>query len=262
MLNLLSAGIEDLISDNQESKHVVAYENRMSLKDELVSCIEKCKSIADIETPKIVAQAMLESGFVSMTDRSFSFDQLISYLYGAKIVNSLVAFMSAFHWLESNGFTNEDNSYNSYGDNYFHVLKFDLKPSIEDQKTHEIVKNCLRLLRANHEKNSTDSVYKGFRRILSIKTQSCSYSFMVQDCIFTGSPRIVVFIKHDHDMYKQMLLSEFDFENDNGWSAYNLDIKNRIITTCEIRSCETKPVFISQEIDRVLFYLNSIMETI
>lgn len=203
------------------------------------------------ESLKIITQAFFDCGLISKSDECLNLDQIITYVYGVKITNSLSSFYSLFNWLEANNYTvASQNSFNAGGDNLLMSCKNMIKPSSTRHND-----DCASVSNSSKINDSALS-QKFIRKTIVIKSQVSTFAAIVTEDEQTQQIESVRFVRAETKI-KELAMLEFNISNNYNWSAYNLESLDRVITTLDVKSVTANPVFIPKEIEHVIFCIKS-----
>ena len=213
--NLVNASIETLIEPPIcNEKYLERSILGNSISDAMVTAITPAIN-EHSNNYRAVVQGLFESGYLSVSDRDFSFDQLLKYSLGVKMHHALDAFNELFDMLVGGGYTDprsRDTEYNSSGDNYYSAMTFG-----------------------------------GQRKVIFVENQSPSWVYVLEHEIHTGKPKDLYMIRlkseyDDPDKIQAVIDMEADFtdRSDHQFSAYDRKQVHRIIARLDIMhmSCE------------------------
>ncbi len=197
------------------NKHHI--ESTLNLEGALIEAKDGCRSPKEIVA--VVAQALLNTGVLSLGERDYGSEQLFKYVYGAKIANKLGELRSLHKALTKNGFDTLEQGYNSQSDNYFAAKSY----------------TC-----------SKESFRSGATRtaaidVILMQTQSFTFAVVMTQSFYDDEVGKLELVKLGDSNLSSEHLNEFlslaasdKLTNDNKWTVLNDSVDYGVVATVEL----------------------------
>lgn len=259
--DLITAGIEELC-DLENPEYLDRARIGNAYKNALLPGMTAMAGDKKNCAYRAMVQALFESGYLSRAESDFNLEQLLNHIYGVKMHESIATFERLFDALMEMGHTEHtsERAYNPSGDNYYSAMKFQIKPTVEDVKTRDIVNEMFPKNHTEPEAWRSDI----YRKVIVIENQSPTFAVVLDHCIYTGKPTEMHFVllKQDYNSVNPLdkfINDEFNFKGRWDLNSYANRSKGKphIIATLDIRMMEAKPIYMPAQIDQVLFNIYS-----
>ena len=235
--NLVNASMETLI--NVEG---LGYGEQSRIGNEISDAMVKAITPAigeHSDNYRAVVQGLFESGYLSVTEADFSFDQLLAYALGVKMYHALDAFNELFDKLVSGGYIDprdHETTYNPSGDNYYSAMTFGVKPDEDDVwAAREATQDA-----SNDEQIALELWARGIqRKVIFVENQSPCWCYVLDHSIHTGEPQKLHMVRlqqnyDDPSMFQTVMDMEANFNKPGAHSPYNSKQIFRVVATLDI----------------------------